>query len=272
MLLNPNTFEQIEKKGTLLGCAIDSASPAVAELAGLVGFDVVWADMEHRWVNPERIEDFCRGARAGGAIPMVRIPCASRDYILHALDAGAAIVVVPMVERPETAQEMVRFGKFPPAGDRGYNGATPGMGYALGSRIQNMRDSDEQTCLLAQIETASSAEICTEIVGVDGIAGGMIGPADLSISIGKPMQFDDPSFLVLLRSLLRRIYGTGKLTVIAGGHPGLIRIALEEGAQIVVCGSEANGLRAYLQRTVEEIRVARESIREMAVTDRSVAR
>ena len=53
------------------------------------------------------IEEFCRGARSGGAIPMIRIPNTSRDYVLHALDAGASIVVAPMVETAETSREMV---------------------------------------------------------------------------------------------------------------------------------------------------------------------
>lgn len=264
MLLNPDTLSRIEQKGVLFGCAIDSASPAVAELVGLLGYDVAWADMEHRWVNSERIEEFCRGARAGGAIPMVRIPNTSRDYVLHALDAGAAIIVAPMVESAGTSSEMVRYGKFPPLGERGYNGATPGMGYALGSRLQNMRDANERLCLLVQIETAASAEICPEIVSVEGIAGGMVGPADLSISLGTPMQFDDPGFQELLRTVIRRIRGTGKLAAIAGGHPALIRIAIEESAHLVICASEANGLRGYLQRTMEETRAALEAARAVS--------
>ena len=260
MLLNPDLFSRLEAKPALFGCAIDSASPAVAELAGLIGFDVVWADMEHRWINFERIEEFCRGARSGGAIPMIRIPNTGRDYVLHALDAGASIVVAPMVETAETSREMVRNGKFLPDGNRGYNGATPGMGYALGSREQNMRDANERLALLVQIESGEAAENCTEIISVDGIAGSMVGPADLSISLGKPMQFDDADFQDLLRKILRTIREAGKIAAIAGGHPALVRVALEESAHLVICASEANGLRGYLQKTLADVQEVCESI------------
>jgi 2-keto-3-deoxy-L-rhamnonate aldolase RhmA len=271
MLLNPDLFSRLEEKPTLFGCAIDSASPAVAELAGLIGFDVVWADMEHRWINFERIEEFCRGARSGGAIPMIRIPNTSRDYVLHALDAGASIVVAPMVETAETSREMVRHGKFLPSGNRGYNGATPGMGYALGSREQNMRDANERLALLVQIESGEAAENCNEIVSVDGIAGSMVGPADLSIALGKPMQFDDADFQSILRKILRTIRGAGKLAAIAGGHPALVRVALEESAQLVICASEANGLRGYLQKTLADVQEVSESIQKDAASDSVLA-
>ena len=252
MLLNPDPRRRLAERTTLFGAAIATASPMLAEMAVRQGFDVIWADLEHRWINPERAEDFCRGVRAGGGIPMLRIPNTGRDAVLHALDAGASIVAAPMVESAESSREMVRWGKFPPLGERGYNGATPGMAYALGSRTETIRDANEQTWLLPQIETQAGVEHCAEIVGVDGIAGGMIGPADLSIALGMPMQFDSAEFQRVFRNVLRTIHGAGKLAAVAGGHPALTAIAIEESAEIVLCAADINGLRAYFDQSLRE--------------------
>jgi len=136
----------IPERGVLLGCCIDSASPAIAELAGILGFDFVWADLKHLSVDRTQAENFCRGAKAGGALSLLRAPGAERDHILHALEAGANLVVVPMVESPETAVAIVRHGKYAPLGMRGFNGSPRGMQYGVGQRADASFRTDRNGC------------------------------------------------------------------------------------------------------------------------------
>lgn len=243
----------LSEKTMLLGCGIDSASPAVAEMAGMLGYDVVWADLEHCSVDLRLAEEFCRGAKAGHALPMLRLPDSSRAHILHALEAGAQFVVVPMVESPEEAEAIVRHGKFSPLGRRGINGSSRGLRYGIGDKLESMRMADHDTYLFVQIETVEALRRCEEIVAVEGISGGLVGPADLSLSMGKPLSFDDPEVLAGFRQALRAIRRQGKISATVAGHPALIRAGVEEGLQILICAAERAGLREYLQQSLRKM-------------------
>ena len=253
----PNGIQSIEsllrERGVLIGCGVDSASPAIAEMAGMLGFSVVWGDLEHLGIDRSRAETFCRGAKAGGALALLRIPGAERDHVLHALEAGANIVVVPMVESRETAETIVQHGKFPPLGQRGFNGATRGMQYGIGDRRAAMAAANEHTHLFVQIETVTAVEHCAEIVSVPGISGGLVGPADLSLSLGKPLAFDDPELVAMYRNSIRTIRQCGKLAATVAPNATLLDAGLEEGLDLVICASETSTLRMSWAKTLGEV-------------------
>src|ERR1051325_3321891 len=111
---------RIQSKGILLGCTIESPSPATAELAALMGFDVIWADMEHHGVSLLEVQALFQAAKAGGAMTILRVPSATRPHVLGGLERGADVPLVPVVESIETARQMVEFGKYKPLGNRGF--------------------------------------------------------------------------------------------------------------------------------------------------------
>src|SRR5580704_18458430 len=129
---------RIQSKKILLGCAIDSPAPASAEMAALIGFDVIWADMEHNGLSLLDVQAIFQGAKAGGAMTILRVPSAARPHILGGLDRGADMIMVPMVESVATARQMVDFGKFKPLGNRGFVGSSRGMVYGLSSAVATM--------------------------------------------------------------------------------------------------------------------------------------
>jgi 2-keto-3-deoxy-L-rhamnonate aldolase RhmA len=243
----------IEEREVLLGCNIDGASPALAELAGMLGYDIVWADLEHLSIDWAQAENFCRGACAGGALPLLRVPNAEREHILHALEAGARLVVVPMVESPDTAQAVVRHGKYAALGMRGFNGSSRGLHYGIGDKLATMAWANEQTHLFVQIETVEAVRRCAEILAVPGISGGLVGPGDLSISMGKPLAFDDPEMIAMFRDAIRMIRESGKIAAAVAPHPALLQAGLNEGLQIVICASETIGLRTYWAQILRDV-------------------
>src|ERR1051326_7816764 len=176
---------RIRSKGILLGCTIESDSPATAELAAMTGFDVVWIDMEHHGVNLLAAERLFQGAKAGGALTILRAPSAERPHVLGGLERGADMIMVPMVESVETARQMVEFGKYKPLGNRGIVGRPRGVGYGLAAPLANMERANRESHLFVQIEMVEGVKRCREIVAVEGISGAVIGPADLSVSMGK---------------------------------------------------------------------------------------
>ena len=116
----------------------------------------------------------------------------------------------------------------------------------MGSRIRSL--------FRPQIETMDALRRCKEIVGVDGISGGVIGPADLSFSMGKPLKFDDPEMIEAVSHAVREIRALKKIAIIATGHANLLKAALDAGAQCFICVGERSSLRTHWQEKLREFR------------------
>jgi len=230
-------------------------------MAGMLGYDLVWADLEHCSIGPREAQTFCLGAKAGGALPVLRIPSADRAHILHALEAGARLVVVPMVENPETARKVVEHGKYAPLGERGFNGSTRGLQYGIGNKLETIEWANLETHLFVQIETVEAVRRCSEIVAVEGITGGLVGPADLSFSMGKPIAFDDPEVVSLFAQAVRKIRAAGKIAAAAAAAPNLIKAGVEAGLQIIICAAEMSSLRSQFDQTLHDVSTMIRSIK-----------
>ena len=244
---------RILKKKLLLGVGIESMYPANVELAGMIGFDLAWADLEHGTGSPHQTEMFCIAARAGGLLPIIRVPFAERPFIMLALEAGARLISIPMVESPETARKIVELGKYKPIGNRGFAMSTRGLRYGIGDPASNTEWANSETHLFPQIETMAGFHRCTEIIAVEGISGGVIGPADLSISMGKPLQFDHPDVIETVCSAVRQIRALGKIAISVTGHPVLAKASIEAGAQISVCATERVSLRTNWTQVIKDM-------------------
>jgi 4-hydroxy-2-oxoheptanedioate aldolase len=244
----------LRQRNVLLACACDSVAPVAAELAGLLGFDAVWGDLEHGPADWRDAQVFCQAAKAGGALTILRVQSADRNHVLHALDVGANAVVVPMVESRATAQEIVQHGKYAPLGRRGFAGSPRGVGYGIEpDKMELIRRANRETHLFVQIETATALERCADIVSVDGLTGALVGPADLSFSLGRPLDFN-AEFIEKFAAAVRTIRAQGKIAATATAHPGLIDAGIEAGLQIIVCASEIISLRTDWSRILREMR------------------
>ena len=235
-------FDAEGKVRVLRGVSVSSGSERIAEFAGLVGFDAAWLDLEHGSTNFARIERMCVYARAGGALPVVRTASAQRTHILRAFEAGARIVVVPMVNDARTAQQAVEYGRFPPEGKRGYQMLTPGLHYGQhGSDL--FRRANEETCILVQIETREAVANLDAICGIEGLAGIFVGPGDLSAEMGKAGKFDDPEVLGAVEDCILRARRRGKYVGIFATGEKLQRTALKAGAGLVIMAADFASLR-----------------------------
>ena len=247
--------DRIRGKKFLLGVGIESLHPANVELAGMLGFDLAWGDLEHGTCSPHQAELFCIAAKAGGMMPILRIPLAERPFIMLALEAGARLISIPLVESPETARRIVELGKYKPIGNRGFAMSTRGLRYGIGDPAANIEWANRETHLFPQIATMEGFRRCKEIIDVEGISGGVIGPADLSISMGKPLKFDHPDVIEAVCGAIRQIRALGKIAISVTGHPVLARASIEAGAQISVCATERSSLRTHWTQTVRDMTV-----------------
>lgn len=220
-----------------------SSSPRLAELACRIGFGAVWIEMEHGPTDFATAETICYAVRASGGVPLLRLPDANRNHVLKALEIGAQIVVVPMVNNRETACQIVQHGKFPPLGRRGFNSSTSGAGFGLSAPESMFRDADTHSHLFAQIETREAVESLDEICQVDGLSGVFVGPYDLSADMKLPGQVDDPQVIRVVSDVIRRARMAGKLAGILVRPGRLLDAAVEAGAQLLIVGGDVAELR-----------------------------
>jgi 2-keto-3-deoxy-L-rhamnonate aldolase RhmA len=229
----------------LKGVAVITGAPKIAEMAGRLGFDTVWIEVEHGGASFSEVEALCMAAESGGAVPTVRLPDHERHHVLRALEVGARIVVVPMVNNAETAREIVRHGKFPPLGARGFNTRSRGLNYGLDG-VDRLTDTfaraNAGTHLIAQIETLQAAENVESICAVEGISGVLIGPGDLSVDLGRPAAFADPELIALVRDVTARARAAGKHAGILVAPGPMLDAARAAGCDLFFCGGDVNDL------------------------------
>ncbi|MFT4280315.1 HpcH/HpaI aldolase family protein [Microbacterium sp.] len=154
----------------------DSVS-ALGALAGL-SFDYLCIDLQHGLFDPRRIPDAARVMRASTARLIVRVPWNRPEYIMHALDAGADDVIVPMVDDAAEAEAAVAAAHYPPLGSRSW-------GPILPERSLSPVDANRAVGVFVMVETARGLENVDRIVATPGLAGVYVGPNDLALGIGE---------------------------------------------------------------------------------------
>jgi 2-dehydro-3-deoxyglucarate aldolase len=163
-------------------------SPVVAEIMATVGFDWLFIDAEHAPFEPFQMQALLQGA---GATPcVIRLPAGEDVPIKKALDIGAAGIIAPQVNSADHARRIVQSAKYAPMGHRGL-GIARAHGYGLRVR-EYMQSANEETAVIVQAEHRDAVEHIRDIVRVEGIDGVLIGPYDLSASLGRPGAVDHP--------------------------------------------------------------------------------
>ena len=168
-------------------------NPAVCYIAKNSGLDYVMYDCEHSNYSMETLHNLFITGNALGLESFLRVPDLSKDYISRALDQGAHGVMVPMLETQEMAKNLVRYSKYQPLGDRGYATGVAHVNYALGGKHTEVMENVNNTVVsIAQIETKLAVDSADAIAAIPGIDALLIGPNDLSISLGVPGDFFNP--------------------------------------------------------------------------------
>lgn len=237
----------------LRGVAIYSGAPRLAEMAARIGFETVWIEMEHGPTDFEQVERLCVATEVGGAIPTVRVPDGQRHHVLRALEVGARIVVVPMINTLKQAEELVEFGKFPPVGQRGFNVRSRGVGYGLTNYKEEFAAANERTYLFAQIETMEACENVDAICGVEGLSGIFIGPGDLSFSAGCGGDLKSDVMIETVVSCLRRARSAGKLAGILVPPGPMLTAAIEAGCNLVFVGGDVTQLAVAWSKLLDSV-------------------
>jgi 2-keto-3-deoxy-L-rhamnonate aldolase RhmA len=212
--------------GVALGTMVtDFATPSVARLAAEAGAEFVLFDLEHTSIGFERMRDVLAGARAADIATFLRVPDAAYDLVARGLDAGAQGVMVPAVESAEEARLVADAARFPPVGRRGF-GLFYRDDWEPDGVPATLQRANEETLVLAQIETAVGLERVEEIAAVDGVDVLWIGHFDLSASLGVPGDFESKDYLDALDRVLAVAEANGK-------PAGMVCGSVEEGRALL---------------------------------------
>jgi len=242
------------KQGALsVGSWITLAHPAIAEIMSKAGFDWLAVDLEHSVITIREAEELIRIIDLAGVTPLVRLTSNDPNLIKRVMDAGSHGVIVPMVNSAEDALKAVAAVKYPPVGSRGVGLArAQGYGTEFKEYLEWQKDS---TIVIVQVEHIEAVNNLEDIFSVEGVSGYIIGPYDLSGSLGIPGQFDHPDFLAVMdriKIVAEKMKMTGGIHIIEP-EPQQLEQRIAEGYRFIAYSLDVRMLDVACRRGLEFI-------------------
>lgn len=203
----------LEKEQRSLGSWIQLPDPFTAEIMARSGFDWLAIDLEHGMIDLGAAIRLIQVIGNAGVHPVVRLHENDPSTIRRVMDAGAAGIIVPMVNTADEAKKAVAAAKYYPDGKRSFG---LGRAHDFGRNFdQYMGTSNAENIVVVQIEHIDAIHNLDAILAVQGIDAIIIGPYDLSGSIGIPGKFDDPRFSFKITEIISKV---NKSSIALGFH------------------------------------------------------
>jgi 2-keto-3-deoxy-L-rhamnonate aldolase RhmA len=229
----PHFRERLLRGDLLVGTMITLNAPAVAELMAGIGFDWLFIDAEHGVFEARDLQALLQAA--GTTTPgIVRLATLGEAPIKKALDVGAAGIIAPMVNTAAQAAEVVRLAKYAPAGERGV-GIARAHGYGL-RLAEYVGSANERVAVIVQAEHIEAVRNIEAIVRVPGIDAVLVGPYDLSASLGKLGQVDDPEVRQAIDRVTAACRNAGVQLGIFGVSAAAVKPYIDQGYTLIVAG------------------------------------
>lgn len=247
--MHPFFRSRLVRRDVLIGTLLTLPVPELAEVCADAGLDWLFLDMEHGILDAVAVRRMIQTVGERCAC-VVRVPANEPVWFKQALDSGPAGVIVPQVNSPDEAALAVSQSKFPPLGLRS-------MGLSRGSRYgarvsEYVAQANDATALIVQIEHRTALANLAEILNVPGIDGVLVGPYDLSASLGKPGQINDPEVRTAIEQAATLCNERGMPCGLFVGDTAAARQAQDLGFTLLAVGAEVT----LLSRAVLQIRAA----------------
>jgi 2-keto-3-deoxy-L-rhamnonate aldolase RhmA len=217
------------------------------------GFHWAFIDTEHGGFDLETVQDICRVSQLVGLAPIVRVADLQYSLVARSLDCGAQGIIFPRMEDPKLLETALGWTKFPPAGVRGYGLQPSQVEYESTPFADVIAHLNANTLTVLQIESARAVEAREEILSVPGIDAVMIGPADLSISMGIPGDFQHPRLIEAVELIQDACVRNGVAPGIHTRTAALARFWKERGMRFLSCGSDVSFLWEKASETAKGI-------------------
>ena len=247
---NSQILAKLKRDEVALAVCLHLTDPSVFEMTAMMGFDGVWMDMEHHAYSVETAANLMRALRAGGNATDVVARPGKGEFMRMArmLEAGATGIMYPRCDDADEAREVVRWAKFAPIGQRGFDGSGADAPYCMTDMASYVRHANEQTFVCIQLEEPHAVEHAERIAAVPGVDLLMLGPADFSVLTGIPGRFDHPSVQAANQAIAVAAKNTGKNWAATCGSVEAARQFIEMGARLVFHGADIIFVKAGLEQ------------------------
>ena len=230
-----NIRKRLKKKEVLIGTLISIPVPEVAEIMAEVGYDWLFVDTEHGSFNARGAQGILQAVDHRCPC-VIRIPSNDEVWIKKALDIGAAGIIAPGVNSAEEAERVVRLCKYPPRGRRGVGtGRAHGYGLQFNEYVANAND---EIAVILQAENTSAVKNIADIVRVADVDAILIGPYDLSASIGKMGNINDAEVQAAISKITKTSQDAGVPLGIFAGSAESAKTYLQRGFTLVAISTD----------------------------------
>ena len=245
---------RLAERELTIGSWISCGDAGVCELMAKAGFEWLVVDMEHTSLSTAQQAGLIQITELAGCVPLVRVGANDPLLIKRAMDSGAHGVIVPMVNAAEDAERAVRAAYYPPAGNRGVGLArAQRWGLEFSGYLER---AARETIVIAQIEHIDAVRNLSEIVNTEGIDGFIVGPYDLSGSLGLPGEWDHPTVreaLDTVETWMRQSSKPGGFHVVHSDRDELQR-RIQTGYRFIAYGDDMVFLAEKLREEIAFLR------------------
>ena len=221
---------KLRKNQPALITTLHYTDPSIHEMVSLMGFDGIWLDLEHHAYSVETAWGLMRAIRVGASDVVARPAKGEYMRLGRLLEAGAQGILYPRCDNAQEAAEVVRWAKFAPLGTRGIDTANPDMPYLSMPLERYLREANEETFIVIQLESREAVDQAEQIAAVPGVDVLFLGPGDFSILSGIPGQWEHP----LIQQATDRIAQAARA---AGKHWGCPAFSRDHARELLAQGA-----------------------------------
>ena len=247
---NKNFAEKLRNGELLIGTLLSLPSPEIAEMLAGTGFDWLFIDAEHGAFNPQQTQSMLQAANPCPCV--IRVPSSDEIWIKKASDIGADGIIVPQVNTAKQAEKIVKYCKYSPEGTRGVGIA---RAHKYGIEFDDyIKNANQQTAVILQAESQDAIDNIEEIVKVEGIDAILIGPYDLSASLGKIGEVTDPVVQDAIIKIAKTCQDADIKLGFFGVNADTVKPYIEKGFTLITVGVDSMFIINSANEALAEIR------------------
>jgi 2-dehydro-3-deoxyglucarate aldolase len=249
-----NLKQKLKNNELTIGSWIMIGDPMSVEIMVLAGFEWLVIDIEHTSIDLKTTENLIRTIQSKNIKALVRVSKNEEVIIKRILDMGADGIIVPMINSKEDALQAVEYAKYPPIGKRGV-GLYRAAGY--GTTFEEYKKwVNEELVIIAQIEHIDAVNNIDDILSVEGIDGTIIGPYDLSGSMGYPGEFERDDVKIAVETVVEKCK---KMNIPAGFHvvdtdPSKLQVKIDQGCTFLAYGIDYFFMRDAAMNGMQQLK------------------
>ena len=245
-------FNQRLKGGeTLLGTMVTIGAAEVAEILVGIGFDWLFVDGEHGPIEVAELQRILQAVSDRTPV-LVRVPAIDEVPIKKALDLGVHGIIVPQVSTVEQVKQVVRFTRYPPLGGRGVG---MGRAHGYGANFEEyIKVANDRLCVVVQAEHLDAVENIERIIEVEGFDAVLVGPYDLSASMGRMGEVNHPQVVKAIEHVAE-VCRTAKIPLgIFGSNAEAVRPYMDRGFNLIVASVDTMLLSEASKKLLMQLR------------------